>query len=77
MIHPLQEDLSHLKDSEIETKIQDLTKKYHTAYKLGKIDILTQISNFITIYKNELSNRAMKRKPEDLDRDLDQLINVD
>jgi hypothetical protein len=77
MIHPLQEDLSELKDSEIEAKIQDLTKKYYTAYKLGSTDMLTQISNFLIIYKEEMSKRYYEKSKKELDGDLDQLINVD
>lgn len=77
MIHPLQEDLSLLKDNDLESKIQDLTKKYYTAYKLGHSELLTQISNFLTIYKEEMSRRYMERSKKELDGDLDQLINVD
>lgn len=77
MIHPLQEDLSNLKESELENKIQDLTKKYFTAYKLGNPQLLTQISTFITIYKEELNKRYYEKSKKELDGDLDQLINVD
>jgi hypothetical protein len=77
MIHPFQEDFSNLKDSEIENKIQELTKKYHQAYRLGKPEMLTQISIFITIYKEELSKRYREKIKGSVDGDLDQLINVD
>jgi hypothetical protein len=77
MFYPLDHDLSSLKDQEIEEKIQNLTKKYHTAYKLGNPQLLTQISNFLTIYRDELSNRLQERSKKDLDGDLNQLINVD
>jgi hypothetical protein len=77
MFYPLDHDLSSLKDQELEEKIQNLTKKYHTAYKLGNPQLLTQISNFLTIYRNELSNRLQERSKKDLDGDLNQLINVD
>lgn len=77
MIHPLQEDLSLVKDNDLESKIQDLTKKYYTAYKLGHPELLTQISNFLTIYKEEMSRRYMEKSKKELDGDLDQLINVD
>ncbi len=77
MFHPLQEDLSDVKDLELENKIQDLTKKYFAAYKLGNHQLLTQISTFITIYKEELSKRNYEKSRKELDGDLDQLINVD
>jgi hypothetical protein len=77
MFYPLDHELSSLKDQELEEKIQNLTKKYHTAYKLGNPQLLTQISNFLIIYKNELSNRLQERSKKDLDGDLNQLINVD
>lgn len=77
MFHPFEEDLSKLKDSEIETKLQELTKKYHQAYRLGKTEMLTQISTFITIYKNEMSKRYREKITGNVDGDLDQLINVD
>jgi hypothetical protein len=77
MYHPFEQDLSSLKDSEIELKLQELTKKYHSAYRLGKPELLTQVSTFITIYKDELSKRYREKMRSSLDGDLDQLINVD
>ena len=75
---PYDNDLSELKDSEIEETIQELTRKYFTAQRLGKPELLTQIANFITIYKSEMSMRyQQKMKASNLDGDLDQLINVD
>jgi hypothetical protein len=75
---PYDDDLSGLKDSEIEETIQELTRKYFTAQRLGKPELLTQIANFITIYKSEMSMRyQQKMKASNLDGDLDQLINVD
>lgn len=75
---PYEADLSGLKDSEIEEKIQELTRKYFTAQRLGKPELLTQIANFITIYKSEMSMRyQQKMKASDIDDDLNQLINVD
>lgn len=78
MIHPLQQDLSTLKDAEIESTLQSLTKKYVYAQRLGQPELLTQLSTFITIYKEELAARYRKAvKNANLDGDLDQLINVD
>ena len=76
MFHPLEGDLSLLKDTEIEQKLIELNKKYYAAARLGSRDLLTQLSTFITIYRDELSNRYA-RKLKQNDDDLDQLINVD
>jgi hypothetical protein len=76
MFHPLEGDLSLLKDTEIEQKLIDLNKKYYAAARMGSRDLLTQLSTFITIYRDELSNRYARKLKSD-DNDLDQLINVD
>ena len=76
MFHPLEEDLSKFKDSEIEERIIDLNRKYFVAARLGKPELLTQISTFVTIYKDELSKRYRERTQTELNGDLDQLINV-
>jgi hypothetical protein len=74
---PFDEDLSGLKDNEIEDKVQELTKKYYTAARLGKPELLTQLTYFITIYKSEMTKRAYQKTKGQLDGDIDQLINVD
>ena len=75
MFNPLVDNLSELKDQEIEEKILELSKKYFQAQRLGKIEMLTQIETFIIMYKDERQRRLQARK-SDLDNDLDQLINV-
>lgn len=77
MSTPYDTDLSELKDQDLELKIQELNKKYHTAYRLGKPELLTQISMFVTMYKQELSRRNQERMKKELGGDLGQLINVD
>lgn len=76
MFHPFGGDLSHLKDQEVENKLIELNKKYHAAARLGSRDLLTQLSTFITIYREELSKRHTQ-KLKQADGDLGQLINVD
>jgi hypothetical protein len=76
MFHPLETDLSILKDQDVELKLIDLNKKYHAAARLGSRDLLTQLSTFITIYKQELAKRHAE-KMKSTDSDLGQLINVD
>lgn len=78
MINPFTEDLSKLSETELDQKISELTKKYYQIARLGNNDLLTQVQNFITIYRDELQTRTIKRRLSDNnDDDLDQLINVD
>ena len=76
MFHPLIGNLSDLKDQEVETKLLELNKKYYAAARLGSIDLLTQLSTVITIYREELAKRHAQ-KLKQADGDLGQLINVD
>ncbi len=76
MFHPLEEDLSKLKDNEVEEKLQELSRKYFLAQRLGKPELLTQIGTFVTIYKQEMSKRLLSKSQLPYDTDLDQLINV-
>lgn len=77
MFHPLQPDLKELKDQELESKVEEITKKYYAACRLGNTQLLTQLSTFLTIYKDELSERYRKKNQSSINGDLDQLINVD
>lgn len=77
MFHPLEEDLSQLKDNEVEEKLQELSRKYFTAQRLGKPELLTQIETFVIIYKQEMSKRLLAKTQGTYDTDLNQLINVD
>ena len=76
MFHPLESDLRLLKDQDVENKLIELNKKYHAAARLGSRDLLTQLSTFITIYRQELAKRHAE-KMKSTDSDLGQLINVD
>lgn len=77
MFHPLEGDITQLKDNEVEEKLFELNKKYYQAYRLGNQDLLTQVAIFVNIYKDELNRRNAIRLNGQLDGDLDQLINVD
>jgi hypothetical protein len=77
MFHPLESDLRELKDTEVEEKVQELTKKYYAAARMGYSDLLTQLSTFLIIYKEEMSRRNRERFNNSDNGDLDQLINVD
>lgn len=77
MFHPFETDLSQLKDSEVESKLIELNRKYFAAARLGKPELLTQLATFVTIYKDELNKRYREKLKGQFDGDLDQLINVD
>lgn len=75
-INPFVDDLSDLKDIEIENKIQDLSKKY---WMSKNPDIKIQISNLLEIYKQELGVRRAKawdQQYQKRNKDLDDLIQV-
>jgi hypothetical protein len=76
MFHPLSGDLTQFKDQDVENKLLELNKKYYAAARLGSQDLLTQLSTFITIYKEELTMRHTQ-KLKQADGDMSQLINVD
>lgn len=76
MLHPLAEDYTQLKDTELEAKIQDLSRKYFMA---NNPSVKQQIAIFLDIYRNEMSARRAKQIQQlyqKRDKDLDKLINV-
>jgi hypothetical protein len=79
MLHPLEGDLSQLTDAEVESKLHELTRKFYQASRLGSQDLLTQLSTFVTIYKEELRKRQAKALSNNnvTNEDLGQFINVD
>jgi hypothetical protein len=79
MFHPLLANPSKLKDKDLEEKIQDLSKKYHMAARLGQGGMCQQIIMALEVYKTEQqqrykqTNKVMVNKQE---KGLDDLINV-
>lgn len=76
MIHPLAEDFSELKETEIESRLQELSKKY---WMVQNPAVKQQISTFIGLYREELSARRAKmleQQYQNRDKGLDKLINV-
>ena len=76
-MHPLVGDLSQLKDSELENKINELSKKY---FSTPNVDVRAQIVLVLDTYKEELSNRRRaeyEKMMQSRDKNLDKLINVD
>jgi hypothetical protein len=75
-MHPLAEDFSKLKDAEVETRIQDLSKKY---FQTQNPSVKQQIAIFLDIYRAELSVRrakSLEQLHQKRDKDLDSLIKV-
>lgn len=75
-MHPLVNDLSDLKDIEIENKILDLSKKY---YQTHNSNLQYQIRLLLDVYNEELKNRRNKllqQQLENRNQELDKLIKV-
>jgi hypothetical protein len=75
-MHPLSGDLSVLKDNEIESKIQDLTKKYFMTHNF---QVQQQISSVLNDYNEELSKRraaSLSKLMKSADKSLDNLVKV-
>lgn len=80
MFNPLIDNLSKIKDDDLELKIQDLTKKYYIAARSGQGILCGQIVTILDMLNDELKTRYSK-KLNDLqknsDNNLDDLINID
>lgn len=75
-MHPLINDLSSLKEGELENKINELTRKY---FSTRNFELQQQISMVIDSYKEELSKRRQaeyEKLMQTRNKDLDKLINV-
>lgn len=79
MFHPLLADLTALKDTDIDSRISDLQKKYSIAARSGNGGLCNQILVALDGYKYEQQNRYMtktKIATKNQNKDLDDLINV-
>lgn len=79
MYNPLLSDPSKLKDADLESKILDLSKKYHIAARMGHGAVCDQIISALNMYKEEQYRRqveATQKIVKKQDKDLDDLINV-
>lgn len=75
-MHPLLENLSSLKDTEIEQRIQELSRKY---FQTQNVSVQHEITMYLDAYRVELASRQAKlwkELHEKRDTDLDNLINV-
>jgi len=80
MFHPLLTDLESLKDSEIESKISELSKKYSISARNGNGALCDQIIVVLESYKSEMQRRfrekVKKVEVNNQEKDLDNLINI-
>ena len=73
MDHPLLSDLSSLTDEEISEQVNSLTQKW---FQTRNPEAQYQIQTMLDTYKLEMIDRSSKSKPEDGNKDLDNLINI-
>jgi hypothetical protein len=73
-MHPLVSDLSGLKDQEIHSKINDLTKKY---FMTRNPDVQRQMASVLDDLRIELAERNRKLIEQQMkDKNLDNLIKL-
>lgn len=75
-MHPLVGDLSALKDSEVDSKINELTRKYFAS---TNFQVQHQITMVLDAYKEEMAKRqrlAYEKMMNTRNKDLDKLIKV-
>lgn len=79
MFNPLVEDLTHLKDPDLDSKMTDLNKKYSIAMRLGNGSVAMQIAVVLEQLRDEVQRRQIessKKLLQKQNKDLDDLINV-
>jgi len=75
-MHPLVSNLESLKDSELDNKINELTRKYFNTHNF---ELQRQVVMILDSYKEELSRRKQleyEKMMNTRNKDLDKLINV-
>jgi hypothetical protein len=79
MFNPLLEDLTLIKDVELESRMVDLNKKYGIALRTGNGMLAQQVAVVIEAIREETLRRqreATKKLLQKQNKDLDDLINV-
>ena len=79
MFNPLLEDLTVLKDQELETRLSDLGRKQGIAFRMGNSALAMQVGIVIEAVREEMARRqteATKKLLEKQNKNLDGLINV-
>lgn len=77
MYNPLLDDLTKLKDDDLETKLTDLNKKYSIALRMGNRSVAEQIAIIIAEIRDERTLRqsnASKKLLQTQNTDLNGLI---
>lgn len=77
MFNPLLEDLTQIKDADLESKMSDLNKKYGIALRMGNGAVAHQIAVVIEAVRDESMRRqheATKKLLAKQNKDLDGLI---
>jgi len=75
-MHPLIGELSNLKDSEVEAKLSELTRKYFATHNF---ELRNQIAMVLDTYREEMAKRqraAYEKMMSSRNKDLDKLIKV-
>ena len=74
MFNPLADNFEDLTDSQIQEKVQDLTKRYYQTRNPG---LQNQIAVMLDMFRQEQTTRMYRLKQQDdNDPDLDNLINI-
>lgn len=76
-MHPLINNLDQLKDSEVEAKMNELSRKYFATYNP---ELREQISMVLDSYREEMAKRRQaeyEKMMQTRNKDLDKLIKVD
>ena len=79
MFNPLLEDFSQLKDTDLESRMTDLNRKYNIAIRTGNSGLANQVAMVIEALRDESLRRqheATKKLLQKQNKDLDGLINV-
>ena len=81
MFNPLIENVSKIKDQDLDKKILDLTNKYYLALRLGNGSLANQVLLSLETYRAEQQQRQINSMKElqtkQKKQGLDDLINVD
>lgn len=79
MFNPLVDNLTTLKDTDLDARMTDLNKKYSIAMRLGNGSVGMQIAVVLEQLRDEVQRRQVessKKLLQKQNKDLDDLINV-
>ena len=79
MFNPLLQDLTTLKNEDVDNKITELMQKYMIAARSGQGGVCNQIGVILEAYKDEQRRRTLlaTQKASQSSRNLDDYINID